>query len=79
MVGKEIAEQVRDLSLKIYSAKPRIRARAGIIIADTKFEFGIFQGKLILLIDEVLNPGLPRASGQRTNIPPGCGQSAEFR
>jgi phosphoribosylaminoimidazole-succinocarboxamide synthase len=58
-VGKEIAEQVRDLSLKIYtSAREYARAR-GIIIADTKFEFGIFEGKIIL-IDEVLTPDSSR-------------------
>lgn len=58
-VGKEIAEQVRDLSLKIYtSAREYARAR-GIIIADTKFEFGMFDGKIIL-IDEVLTPDSSR-------------------
>jgi phosphoribosylaminoimidazole-succinocarboxamide synthase len=58
-VGKEIAEQVRDLSLKIYtSAREYARAR-GIIIADTKFEFGLFEGKIIL-IDEVLTPDSSR-------------------
>ena len=59
MVGKVIAEQVRDLSLKIYRlAREYARAR-GIIIADTKFEFGIFEGKVIL-IDEVLTPDSSR-------------------
>ncbi|MDB6036363.1 MAG: phosphoribosylaminoimidazolesuccinocarboxamide synthase [Verrucomicrobiales bacterium] len=58
-VGNEIAEQVRDLSLKIYtSAREYARAR-GIIIADTKFEFGMFDGKIIL-IDEVLTPDSSR-------------------
>ncbi len=59
MVGKNIAEQAREISLKIYkSAREYARAR-GIIIADTKFEFGMFEGKLIL-IDEVLTPDSSR-------------------
>ncbi|MSU62454.1 MAG: phosphoribosylaminoimidazolesuccinocarboxamide synthase [Pedosphaera sp.] len=58
-VGPEIANQVRELSLKIYRrARDHARER-GIIIADTKFEFGIFNGKLIL-IDEVLTPDSSR-------------------
>ncbi len=55
MVGGAVAEQARAASLKIYqTAREYARAR-GIIIADTKFEFGMFEGKLVL-IDEVLNP-----------------------
>ncbi len=58
-VGSEIANQARELSLKIYRrARDHALAR-GIIIADTKFEFGIFNGKLIL-IDEVLTPDSSR-------------------
>ncbi|MBL6765058.1 MAG: phosphoribosylaminoimidazolesuccinocarboxamide synthase [Verrucomicrobiae bacterium] len=53
LVGSDIAEKARRLSLRIYSAA-REKARAkGIIIADTKFEFGLRDGELIL-IDEVL-------------------------
>ena len=59
IVGKEIARQVRDLSLKLYT-KGRQHARArGLIIADTKFEFGLFNDQLIL-IDEVLTPDSSR-------------------
>lgn len=59
IVGKDIARQVRDLSLKLYT-KARQHARArGLIIADTKFEFGLFNGQLIL-IDEVLTPDSSR-------------------
>ncbi len=59
IVGADIAAQARDLSLKIYT-EARIYARErGIIIADTKFEFGVFDGKLIL-IDEVLTPDSSR-------------------
>jgi phosphoribosylaminoimidazole-succinocarboxamide synthase len=59
MVGPEIARRVRDLSLEIYS-KARAYARdRGIIIADTKFEFGLADGQLIL-IDEILTPDSSR-------------------
>ncbi len=57
--GTEIATQARDLSLKIYKAGRDYARERGIIIADTKFEFGIFEGKLIL-IDEVLTPDSSR-------------------
>src|SRR5271154_271126 len=59
IVGDEIAEQARAASLKIYNfARDYARTR-GIIIADTKFEFGLENGKLIL-IDEVLTPDSSR-------------------
>ncbi len=59
LVGKETANQVRKLSLEIYE-KAREHARnQGIIIADTKFEFGYLDGEL-LLIDEVLTPDSSR-------------------
>jgi phosphoribosylaminoimidazole-succinocarboxamide synthase len=59
IVGKELATQARDLSLMIYKAGRDYARQRGIIIADTKFEFGIFDGKLIL-IDEVLTPDSSR-------------------
>lgn len=59
MVGTEIATQARDLSLKIYKAGRDYARERGIIIADTKFEFGLYDGKLIL-IDEVLTPDSSR-------------------
>src|SRR5436309_7703409 len=59
IVGRDTAEQVRNLSLKIYTAARDYARQRGIIIADTKFEFGIFEGKLIL-IDEVLTPDSSR-------------------
>jgi phosphoribosylaminoimidazole-succinocarboxamide synthase len=59
IVGTELATQARDLSLKIYKAGRDYARRRGIIIADTKFEFGLFDGKLIL-IDEVLTPDSSR-------------------
>jgi phosphoribosylaminoimidazole-succinocarboxamide synthase len=59
IVGKELATQARDLSLMIYKAGRDFARERGIIIADTKFEFGLFGGKLIL-IDEVLTPDSSR-------------------
>ena len=59
IVGPAIAEQARDLSLKIYQQASDYARQRGIIIADTKFEFGVFDGKLIL-IDEVLTPDSSR-------------------
>ena len=59
IVGQDLATQARDLSLKIYKAGRDYARQRGIIIADTKFEFGISDGKLIL-IDEVLTPDSSR-------------------
>ncbi len=59
LTGPEIAEQARAASLKIYSEARAYARERGIIIADTKFEFGLFDGKLIL-IDEVLTPDSSR-------------------
>ena len=59
IIGEELAKKVRDVSLELYS-KARDHAKSrGIILADTKFEFGIADGKLIL-IDEVLTPDSSR-------------------
>ena len=59
ITGREIAEQARAASLKIYSFARDYARKRGIIIADTKFEFGLDNGKLIL-IDEVLTPDSSR-------------------
>jgi phosphoribosylaminoimidazole-succinocarboxamide synthase len=59
IVGKDIAEQARAASLKIYKDAREYARQRGIIIADTKFEFGLFDGQLIL-IDEVLTPDSSR-------------------
>ena len=59
LVGEDIASQLRDLSLKIYTAATEYAATRGIIIADTKFEFGIIDGK-VTLIDECLTPDSSR-------------------
>jgi phosphoribosylaminoimidazole-succinocarboxamide synthase len=59
IVGSEVAEQVRASSLKIYTTAREYARQRGIIIADTKFEFGLWNGGLIL-IDEVLTPDSSR-------------------
>ena len=59
ITGDEIAERARAASLKIYNFARDYARKRGIIIADTKFEFGLFDGKLIL-IDEVLTPDSSR-------------------
>lgn len=59
IVGADIAAQARKFSLAIYEAACAHAHDRGIIIADTKFEFGVFDGKLIL-IDEVLTPDSSR-------------------
>ena len=59
LVGADIAERARDLSLRIYNFARDYARQRGIIIADTKFEFGLFNGEL-LLIDEVLTPDSSR-------------------
>jgi len=59
LVGRERADQVKAISISIYQRAREIAERKGIIIADTKFEFGISGGKL-LLIDEVLTPDSSR-------------------
>jgi len=59
IVGADYAKQLRDLSLKIYKTAADYAETRGIIVADTKFEFGIFDGKVIL-VDEVLTPDSSR-------------------
>jgi phosphoribosylaminoimidazole-succinocarboxamide synthase len=59
ILGNEMAERVRDLSLQIYAAGRDHAAECGIIVADTKFEFGVVDEKL-LLIDECLTPDSSR-------------------
>jgi phosphoribosylaminoimidazole-succinocarboxamide synthase len=59
LAGSTIAQEARAASLKIYNFARSYARERGIIIADTKFEFGIYEGKLIL-IDEVLTPDSSR-------------------
>ena len=53
-VGTGIAEQIRDISIKLYTEASAFAATRGIIIADTKFEFGLDDAGNIVLMDEVL-------------------------
>lgn len=73
IVGEDIAAQICDLSLKIYKAAAEYAATRGIIIADTKFEFGVIDGK-VTLIDECLTPDSsrfwPAASYEEGKIQP---------
>jgi phosphoribosylaminoimidazole-succinocarboxamide synthase len=59
LIGTELAERVRDVSLRIYAEGAAWAAERGIIIADTKFELGLLDGELILC-DEVLTPDSSR-------------------
>lgn len=60
IIGEDMATQVRDLSIKIYLKASEVAYEKGIIIADTKFEFGIDAGGALMLIDEVLTPDSSR-------------------
>jgi len=60
LIGKELAEKVRDLSLEIYAKAEKYARERGIIIADTKFEFGLDENDNLILIDEVLTPDSSR-------------------
>jgi phosphoribosylaminoimidazole-succinocarboxamide synthase len=60
LLGHEIATQVRDASLRIYSESAEYARERGIIIADTKFEFGLDDNGTLHLIDEVLTPDSSR-------------------
>ena len=59
LIGKEKAEKLRNLSLEIYKKGAEYALSKGIIIADTKFEFGMLEGEIIL-IDEILTPDSSR-------------------
>jgi phosphoribosylaminoimidazole-succinocarboxamide synthase len=59
IIGKQLAEKVRKLSIAIYKKGADLAYKKGIIIADTKFEFGILKDDL-MLIDEVLTPDSSR-------------------
>jgi phosphoribosylaminoimidazole-succinocarboxamide synthase len=60
LVGSDVAARVRDISLALYSFAAKFCAARGIIIADTKFEFGLTPEGELLLIDEVLTPDSSR-------------------
>jgi len=59
MIGKALSEQIIETSLNLYNFASEYAATRGMLIADTKFEFGLLEGKLIL-IDEILTPDSSR-------------------
>ncbi len=59
LIGRGLAEKLKELTLAIYERAAEIALERGIILADTKFEFGFFDGELIL-IDEVCTPDSSR-------------------
>ena len=74
IVGRPLAEKVRDISLSIYRKGSELAAEKGIIIADTKFEFGM-DGDDLILIDEVLTPDSSRFWPRATYAPGGAQKS----
>jgi phosphoribosylaminoimidazole-succinocarboxamide synthase len=60
LLGQELAERVREISLRIYTESAAYALEKGIIIADTKFEFGLDPAGELYLIDEVLTPDSSR-------------------
>ena len=73
LVGREMAAKVRDVSIRLYTEAAEYAAQRGIIIADTKFEFGTDDTGGLVLIDEALTPDSSRfwpASEYRTGVSP---------
>jgi phosphoribosylaminoimidazole-succinocarboxamide synthase len=68
ILGRENAETVRDIAIAIYERGSAIAEKRGVIIADTKMELGVYDGKLIL-IDELLTPDSSRFWSKRTYKP----------
>ena len=60
IIGKELAAKVRDTAIALYSTAVEYAATRGIIIADTKFEFGLDEDGTLTLMDEVLTPDSSR-------------------
>ncbi|HYP70536.1 MAG TPA: phosphoribosylaminoimidazolesuccinocarboxamide synthase [Variovorax sp.] len=60
IVGPTLAQQIRDISIAIYEAAATIALAKGMIIADTKFEFGLDENNQLVLMDEVLTPDSSR-------------------
>ncbi len=72
LIGRETAEKVRDISIQLYAFAAEYAEKRGIIIADTKFEFGFADGELIL-IDELFTPDSSRfwpVSSYQTGMSP---------
>ena len=74
IIGDSQAEKVRDVALAVYKKGREVAEKKGIIVADTKMEMGMFDGKLIL-IDELMTPDSSRFWSQKT-YQPGKGQDS---
>lgn len=73
IVGAKLAAQVREVSIRLYGEAAEYAAARGVIIADTKFEFGVDAHNNLVLIDEILTPDSSRfwpANEYRTGISP---------
>ena len=74
MIGPDLAARIRDISIQLYERAAAIALTKGIIIADTKFEFGLHQDGTLVLMDEVLTPDSsrywPAESWQEGSNPP---------
>lgn len=71
LIGRELAGKLRDLTLGLYGRAAEYARSRGIIIADTKFEFGLIDGEIILA-DEVLTPDSSRFWPLETYVPGGA-------
>ena len=69
LVGRETAENVRDISLRMYGSAAEYALQRGIIIADTKFEFGLDEDENITLIDEALTSDSSRFWPKDSYVP----------
>jgi phosphoribosylaminoimidazole-succinocarboxamide synthase len=75
LIGKELAEKVRDVSIRLYKFGADFAETKGIIIADTKFEFGTDENGTLILIDEVMTPDSSRF-WPKDRYEPGRGQNS---
>ena len=75
LIGQELSEKVRDVSIALYSKARDMADKKGIIIADTKFEFGLDDSGQLILIDEALTPDSSRF-WPKDDYEPGRGQKS---
>jgi phosphoribosylaminoimidazole-succinocarboxamide synthase len=75
MIGRELANKVREVSIKIYKRGAEMAEKKGIIIADTKMEFGVDENEELILIDELLTPDSSRF-WPKDKYQPGRGQDS---
>ena len=75
LIGRELTDRIMDISLKVYSAAASMAEKKGIIIADTKMEFGQIEDGELILIDELLTPDSSRFWPQ-DDYEEGCAQKS---